>query len=175
MSSVQLSDGTNLSIRFAKAADTPLILQFIRELAAYEKLSHEVIATEEILEKSLFGAKPYAEALIAEREGQPVSFAIFYHNFSTFLGRPGIYLEDLFVKPEMRGLGVGKIMLARLAQIAEERGCRRFDWAVLDWNAPAIKFYERLGARPLSTWIIYRLIEDSLSALAKSLTPQRIK
>ncbi|MGZ3722433.1 MAG: N-acetyltransferase family protein [Bdellovibrionales bacterium] len=175
MSSIQLSDGSQLNIRFAKVEDVPLVLSFIRELAEYEKLSHEVVTNEVTLQRTLFGERKYAEALIGERDGKPVTFAIFFHNFSSFNGKPGIYLEDLFVKPEVRSLGIGKRMLARLAQLAEERDCVRFEWAVLDWNQPAITFYQNLGAKPLDTWIIYRLVGDALRALAKFIPPQRIK
>jgi GNAT superfamily N-acetyltransferase len=162
-----LSDGSKFSIRFAQATDVPLILKFITELAEFEKLKHEVVATEATLNKTLFGEKRYAEVIIGERDLTPVTFALFFHNYSSFNGRPGIYLEDLYVVPEMRGLGVGKLMLARLAQLADERGCARFEWAVLDWNEKAISFYKNLGAKPMSTWIIYRLIGDALNSLGK--------
>src|SRR5579872_7442819 len=135
----------SIHIRSAVAADVPLILGFIRELAEYEKLAHEVVATEAVLRESLFGARPAAECLIAESGGKPAGFALFFHNFSTFLGKPGLYLEDLYVKPELRGQGVGRKLLAHLARLAVSRGCGRFEWAVLDWNEPAIRFYQGLG------------------------------
>src|SRR5579863_7055820 len=139
-----MSDKNALRIRAATAADVSLILGFIRELAEYEKLSHEVVATEADIRGSLFGAKPVAECVLAELHGQPVGFALFFHNFSTFLGRPGIYLEDLYVRPTERGKGIGRKLLAQLAQLAVERRCGRLEWAVLDWNEPAIRFYENL-------------------------------
>jgi GNAT superfamily N-acetyltransferase len=154
-------------LRFATSSDVPLILQLIRALAIYEKLEHQVVATEEQLAAALFGERPAAEVLIAEEGDAPVGFALFFHNFSTFLGRRGIYLEDLFVKPEARGRGYGKALLARLAAIAKERDCGRVEWAVLDWNASAIAFYESLGAKLLVDWRICRLIGDPLEELAK--------
>ena len=143
-----------------------MIAELIRGLAVYEKLEAEVVMTEEALAEGLFGPRPYAEALLAERGGRPVGFALFFHTFSTFLARPGIYLEDLFVVPEERGHGVGRLLLARLASIAVERGCARLEWAVLAWNRDAIRFYERLGARPNSDWTIYRLAGEPLRSLA---------
>jgi len=154
-------------IRSATAGDAALLLAFISELAAYEKLSHEVVATEETLRHSLFGPRPVAEALIGECGGRPAAFAIFFHNFSTFLGRPGLYLEDLFVKPAFRGRGFGKAMLARLARLAKERGCGRFEWSVLDWNEPAIRFYKSLGAVPMEEWTIHRVAGRALDELAE--------
>ncbi|HUP92512.1 MAG TPA: GNAT family N-acetyltransferase [Solimonas sp.] len=154
------------AIRFATPADVPLILQLIQELAAYEKLSHEVVATEERLHASLFGPRPYAEALIAEEGGTGCGFALFFHNYSTFLARPGIYLEDLFVRPAARGRGLGKALLVRLAQLAIERGCGRLEWAVLDWNAPAIAFYRSLGAKSMDQWTVNRVTGADLAALA---------
>jgi GNAT superfamily N-acetyltransferase len=156
-----------VSIRPATRNDVPVIAELIRGLARFEKLEHEVVMTEEMLTASLFGQRPYAEVLLADDEDQPVGFALFFHNFSTFLGRPGIYLEDLFVVPEHRGKGIGQLLLATLARLAVERGCGRLEWAVLDWNQEAIRFYERLGARPNSDWTIYRLTGESLSALAR--------
>lgn len=153
-------------IRAARADDVPLILELIRELAEYEKLGHEVRATVPALEASLFGPAPRAEALIAESGGVPVGFALFFHNYSTFLAQPGIYLEDLYVRPAARGAGVGKALLARLAQLAVERGCGRLEWAVLDWNTPAIRFYESLGARALTEWTVNRLAGADLEKLA---------
>jgi GNAT superfamily N-acetyltransferase len=155
-----------ISIRPASEQDTPLILQFIRGLADYEKLSHEVVATEAGLHKWLFGSRPMAEILIASWSGEPAGFALYFHNFSTFLGRPGIYLEDLFVELEHRGKGIGKALLIQLAKIAEERGCGRLEWAVLDWNRPSIEFYRKLGAVPMDEWTVFRLAGDSLHRLA---------
>ncbi len=153
-------------IRPARPGDAPLILELIRALADYEKLSHEVEATVEALDRDLFGDRPYAEALIAEHDGQGVGFALYFHNYSTFLGRPGIYLEDLFVRPEVRGRGIGKGLLTQLARIAVDRGCGRLEWSVLDWNAPAIAFYASLGADLKREWLINRLTGDALHALA---------
>ena len=144
----------------------PVIAELIRALARYEKLEHEVVMTEEKLTDSLFGDRPYAETLIAEVDGEPIGFALFFHNYSTFLAQPGIYLEDLFVKPEHRGGGVGRLLLERLARLAVDRGCGRLEWAVLDWNVDAIRFYEKLGAKPNAEWTVYRLIGDPLRALA---------
>ena len=155
-----------LRIRSAVATDVPLILGFIRELAEYEKLAHLVVATETDIRDSLFGPRPAAECLIAEFEGKPAGFALFFHNFSTFLGRAGIYLEDLYVRPELRGKGVGRGLLAYLARLALERGCGRFEWAVLDWNEPAIRFYRSIGARMLDDWRINRVTGDALEKLA---------
>jgi GNAT superfamily N-acetyltransferase len=155
-------------IRAATRADVPAILQLIRALADYEKLLDQVVATEASIDASLFGARPYAEALLAWREGRAVGFALFFHNYSTFLGRPGIYLEDLFVQPEARGHGVGRALLARVAQLAVARDCGRLEWAVLDWNQPAIEFYRHIGARPLDEWVVNRLTGDALLALARS-------
>ena len=146
-----------VSIRPATRNDVPVIAELIRGLARFEKLEHEVVMTEDMLTAGLFGERPYAEVLLADDEEQTVGFALFFHNFSTFLGRPGIYLEDLFVVPEHRGKGIGQLLLATLARLAVERGCGRLEWAVLDWNQEAIRFYERLGARPNSDWTIYRL------------------
>jgi GNAT superfamily N-acetyltransferase len=154
------------AIRFARREDVPMIAKLIRGLAEFEKLGGEVTMTEDLLAKGLFGERPYAEALLAEEDGAPVGFALFFHTFSTFLARPGIYLEDLFVLPDRRGLGVGRSLLAHLARVAVDRGCGRLEWAVLDWNSDAIRFYERLGARPNSDWTIYRLAGQSLQALA---------
>jgi GNAT superfamily N-acetyltransferase len=157
-----------VQIRAATREDVPTILRLIRALAEYEKLLDQVVATETAIETSLFGARPYAEALIAWQDRQPVGLALFFHNYSTFLGRPGIYLEDLFVLPEARGHGVGRALLARVAQIAVDRDCGRLEWSVLDWNQPAIEFYRHLGARPLDEWIVNRLSGDALQALARS-------
>lgn len=157
---------TDFRIRFAKCEDVPIILTLIRELAVYERAPNEVIATEEQLRENLFGAHPAAEVLIGEEAGQPVSFALFFHNFSTWMGRRGLYLEDLFVRPTVRGKGYGRALLVRLAQIAEERGCGRMEWAVLDWNKPSIQFYLKLGARPNEEWTIYRLTQAGIARLA---------
>jgi len=155
-----------LDIRSATEADTPLILEFIRGLAEYERLADRVVVTEAVLRESLFGRRQYAEVLIAEADGDPAGFALFFHNFSTFIGRPGIYLEDLFVKPEYRGSGYGKALLVRLAAIARERNCGRVEWAVLNWNKPAIDFYESIGAVPMTEWTVYRLTGEALEKLA---------
>jgi GNAT superfamily N-acetyltransferase len=154
-------------LRSATRADVPVIAELIRGLARFEKLEQEVVMTEELLAAGLFGERPYAEVVLAEDDGRPVGFALFFHNFSTFLGRPGIYLEDLFVVPEHRGGGIGRMLLAHLARLAVERGCGRLEWAVLDWNRDAIKFYERLGARPNSDWTVYRLSGEALTGLAR--------
>jgi GNAT superfamily N-acetyltransferase len=155
-----------LEIRIATEADVPLILSFIRELAGYERLSHEVSATEDLLRKSLFGERQGAEVVVGYRGDEPAGFALFFHNFSTFLGRPGIYLEDLYVKPELRGQGVGRSMLAYLAKLAKERDCGRLEWSVLDWNEPAIKLYKSIGAVPMDEWTVYRLTGEALDELA---------
>lgn len=156
------------AIRPATPDDCATIANLIRELAVYERLEHEAKATPDAIRRNLFGERPYAEALIAEEAGEPVGFALFFHNFSTFQGRPGIYLEDLFVKPEHRGRGHGKGLLARLARIAVERGCGRFEWSVLDWNEPSIGFYRSLGARPMDEWTIYRVEGEALERLAQA-------
>ncbi len=154
------------SIRTATAADVPLILEFIRGLASYEKLSHEVVATEAALRATLFGSPPAAHVVIAEVNGQPAGFALYFFNYSTFLARSGLYLEDLFVKPEFRGAGTGKALLLHLAKIANARGCGRMEWTVLDWNEPAIKFYDSLGARRMNEWKICRLTGPALTQYA---------
>lgn len=155
-----------ISIRPATPADVPTVAFLIRALSQYEKLEHEVALTEDRLRATMFGPHPYAEAVLAEDEGQPVGFALFFHNYSTFLAQPGLYLEDLYVLESHRGLGIGKALLAHLARIAVERNCGRLEWAVLDWNVDAIGFYEKLGARPNSEWTVYRLTGDSLNRLA---------
>ena len=155
-----------LGIRPGELADVPLIAELIRGLARYEKLEQEVTMTEEKLTDTLFGERRYAETLIAEDDGEAVGFALFFHNFSTFLAQPGIYLEDLFVVPEHRGGGIGRALLERLARLAVNRGCGRLEWAVLNWNQDAIRFYERLGAKPNSDWTVYRLTGQPLRALA---------
>jgi GNAT superfamily N-acetyltransferase len=154
------------TIRAAVRSDIPLILAFIRELAAYEKLADEVVATEEGLAATLFGSEPRAEVLIADVDGAASGFALFFHNYSTFLGQAGIYLEDLFVRPEHRGRGVGRALLAHLAALATQRGCGRLEWAVLDWNVDALGFYRRIGATPMSDWTTYRLAGEALARLA---------
>lgn len=155
-----------LTFRYAQRSDAPLILQFIRELADYEKMSDEVVADEETLEEWMFD-KGKAEVLFAVVDGKEVGYALFFHNFSTFLGRAGIYLEDLFVKPEHRGKGYGKALLKQLASIAVERKCGRLEWSCLDWNQPSIDFYRSLGAEPMSDWTVYRMTGDTLNNLAE--------
>ena len=155
-----------IHIRSATKEDVPIVAELIRGLARYEKLENEVVMTEDLLAAGLFGERPYAEVVLAVDEDRPVGFALFFHNFSTFLGRPGIYLEDLFVVPEERGSGVGRALLEHLARLAVNRGCGRLEWAVLDWNRDAIAFYERLGARPNSDWTVYRLTGEALTTLA---------
>lgn len=157
---------TSLHIRPATVHDVSAIRELIEGLADYERLRHECIATDELLRKALFGERPYAEVIIAEWEGAVAGFALFFHNFSTFLARPGIYLEDLFVQPTFRGRGIGKALLVRLAALAVERGCGRLEWSVLDWNVDAIGFYEKLGARPQDEWTVYRVAGDALTQLA---------
>ncbi len=159
-----------VEIRLATEEDAPLILRFIKELAEYERLSHEVTATEETLRGSLFGEFRVAETLLAYLGDEPAGFALFFHNFSTFLGKPGIYLEDLYVSDEFRGVGVGKSLLAHLAHLAGERGCGRLEWWVLDWNEPAIDFYESIGARPMDDWTVYRVTGDELEKLASGVS-----
>lgn len=154
-------------LRLAEPADVHVIAELIRGLAHFEKLEHEVKLTDELLAAGLFGARPYAETVLAEVDGHAAGFALFFHSFSTFLGRPGIYLEDLFVVPEHRGQGIGRALLAHLAHLAVERGCGRLEWAVLDWNSEAIAFYERLGARPNSEWTTYRVAGEALDRLAR--------
>jgi GNAT superfamily N-acetyltransferase len=158
----------NITIRPAVVEDVPLILKFINALAEYERMSDQVVATEAGLRDALFGSKPGAEVLIASAGGEPAGFALFFHNFSTFVGRRGLYLEDLFVKPEWRGHGIGKRLLVHLARLAVERDCGRFEWAVLDWNEPAIQFYQGLGALPLDDWRIFRVSGDALRRLAEA-------
>ncbi len=154
----------NLSFRFAKKADVSKILYFIRELASYEHMLDEVVATEELLEEWLF-EKGKAEVLFAVKDGEEIGFALFFHNFSTFLGRAGIYLEDLYVKPEHRGSGYGKALLQELARIALERGCGRLEWWCLDWNRPSIDFYLAMGAEPMKDWTVYRVAGEALEKL----------
>ncbi|HYP54065.1 MAG TPA: GNAT family N-acetyltransferase [Pyrinomonadaceae bacterium] len=156
-----------LSIEPATEEDVPLILRFVKELAEYERLAEAVTADEALLRAELFGEHA-AEVLIARRGAEPVGFALYFYNFSTFVGRRGLYLEDLYVRPEERGRGTGRALLARLARVASERGCRRVEWAVLDWNEPAVGFYKKLGARPMDDWTVFRLEGDALERLAES-------
>ena len=162
-----------VAIRPARPAEAPLVLALIRELAEYERLAHEVTATAEEVSRALFGERPDAEALLAFHHGEPVGFALFFHNYSTFVGRRGLYLEDLFVRPAARGLGVGQALLQRLAAVALERNCARMEWAVLDWNEPAIGFYRALGAQAMDAWTVYRLDGPNLAALANGVAPEQ--
>ena len=155
-----------VEIRAATEDDVPLILSLIRELAEYEKLIHEVVATEEVLRGSLSGERTGAEVVICYHADTPAGFALFFHNFSTFLGRPGLYLEDLYVKPDFRGRGLGRALLVYLAGVASERGCGRMEWSVLDWNEPAIKLYGGIGATPMDEWTVYRVTGEALETLA---------
>jgi GNAT superfamily N-acetyltransferase len=163
-----MNSHNNFEIRPACVEDVPVILELIRDLATYERAPKEVTATEEQLVVVLFGEKPVAEVLLAFEGKSPVGFAVFFHNFSTWLGRPGLYLEDLFVKPEKRGKGYGRALLVELAKVARDRGCGRMEWAVLNWNEPAIKFYRALGAKPLDEWTVFRLTRDGIARLAQS-------
>jgi GNAT superfamily N-acetyltransferase len=157
-----------ITIRPARRDEVPLVLEFIRDLARYEHLEHEVSASEAELNEVLFGDRPYAEVVFACSGGNPVGFALFFHNFSTFRGRPGIYLEDLYVRPEARGRGIGRRLLAHLARTAVERRCARLEWAVLDWNEPSIGFYRSLGAVAMDEWTVFRLTDAALALLAGS-------
>lgn len=154
-------------MRKATVEDCPLILSFIRELAEYEKLLHEVVASVETLEETLFGEEAYAQSIIGEYQGTAVGYALFFHNFSTFTGRPGIYLEDLYVQPHMRGKGFGKCLLAYLARLAVDKGCTRVEWSVLDWNEPSIQFYRSIGAAPMDEWTVQRLDGEALASFAR--------
>lgn len=156
------------TIRAAAPQDVPVILNFIRELAEFEKLLHEACATEEDLHTHLFGARPAAEVVIGEWDGKPVAFALFFSTFSTFLGKPGIYLEDLYVTPDLRGKGCGTTLLRYLAHLAVERGCGRLEWSVLDWNEPAIRVYRSIGAKPQDEWTVQRVAGAALTELAAS-------
>jgi GNAT superfamily N-acetyltransferase len=160
---------TNLRIEKANEKHLPLILSFIKELAEYERLSHEVVATEASLRETLFGERAAAEVVIAYYENEAIGFALFFHNFSTFLSRRGLYLEDLYVRREARGKGIGRALLVYLARLARERNCGRFEWSVLDWNEPAINFYKSLGAVPMDEWTTFRLTGESLERLADEL------
>lgn len=166
MKDIAQHHASHVALRFATDDDADLILKFIRRLAAYERMSNEVVADEKLLRRTLFGERRFAEVVIASYDGEPAGFALFFHNFSTFLGRPGIYLEDLFVDPEMRGRGIGRALLSFLAGLAVERGCGRLEWAVLDWNVDAIGFYERLGARAMDEWTTFRIAGKALRQLA---------
>jgi GNAT superfamily N-acetyltransferase len=159
----------NIKIRFAEIEDSSTILKLIKEIAAYEKLSHSVINNEDLVRKYLFGKQKFAEVLIAEYGDSPVGFALFFHNYSTFVGKPGIYLEDLFVMPEMRGKGIGKMLFLELVKIANEKDCGRVEWSVLNWNTPAIEFYKSMGAVPMDEWTVYRLTEDKIAHLISDL------
>jgi GNAT superfamily N-acetyltransferase len=163
-----MTQATTLEITRAIPADVPLLLSLIKELAEFEKLQQHVVATEAVLSQSLFGGRPAAEAVIARVGGKPAGFALYFHNFSTFLGRHGLYLEDLFVRPDFRSRAVGKSLLAYLAKLAVERGCGRFEWAVLDWNRRAQEFYESLGAQARTDWIGYRISGDALRRLSEA-------
>jgi len=158
---------SDFNIRSAAENDAGTILSLIKELADFERLTHEVVATENDIRRSLFGERPVAEALIGEYEKIPISFALFFYNFSTFVGKPGIYLEDLYVKPEYRSKGFGRKMLAHIARLAIKRNCGRFEWSVLDWNTPAIRTYDKLNAKPMQDWILYRLTGEALVELAQ--------
>ncbi|HBY57378.1 MAG TPA: N-acetyltransferase [Candidatus Atribacteria bacterium] len=163
---MEKSEEINLNIRKASIDDVPLILKFIKELSVYEKMSEEVIATEDTLRETLFGDKSYAEVLIAEIKGEPVGYALYFYNFSTFVGRPGLYVEDVYVSEEYRGQGIGTALFKYCARIAKENKCVRMEWLVLKWN-PARKFYENMGARPLDGWVVYRLTGDALDKMAE--------
>lgn len=157
-----------IRIRPATPDDVPLIVTFIHELATYEKLAHEVVASEADMRAALFGERPVVETVMASLDGEPVGYALFFPTFSTFLGKPGLYLEDLYVRPAARGFGVGRKLLAHLARITVERGWGRFEWAVLDWNEPSIAFYKKMGATAMHDWTVFRLTGDSLHRLARS-------
>ena len=161
-----MSEAIDFRIDAASEADVPVILQMIRALADYEKLGHEVVATEAGLREALFGSPRFGEVVLGSVGSEPVGFALFFHHFSTFRGAPGLYLEDLFVQPRWRGHGFGRLLMARVAAVAVARGCRRMEWAVLDWNEPAIRFYRRVGAKPMDDWRTFRLTDESLRALA---------
>jgi GNAT superfamily N-acetyltransferase len=165
--SAAVPEKSKLTIRKASANDIPLVFQLIKELAEFERISREVIATEEILRESLFGERPAAEVILAEFAAGPAGFAVYFNNFSTFVGRPGLYVEDLYVRPEYRGVGVGKALLKHCASVARERNLGRVEWAVLEWN-PARNFYEHFGARALDDWVIFRLTGDALKEFADS-------
>ena len=163
-----MSPASPFSLRSATPDDVPVILSCIRGLAEYEKLAHEVVATEDLLRETLFGARPVAEVILAFAGDEPAGFSLFFHNYSTFLARPGVYLEDLFVFPRFRGQGLGRLLLSRLARIVVERGCGRLEWAVLDWNVDAIRFYQSVGAQAMTEWTVNRVTGDALRVLAES-------
>jgi GNAT superfamily N-acetyltransferase len=163
-----VSEPIDFSVRNATAADVAVLLRMIRALAEYENLSHQVVATEAALREALFGAQPVAEAVLGYVGGEPVGFAVYFPTFSTFLAAPSLYLEDIFVEPQWRGRGLGKRLFAHVAATALERGCHRLEWAVLEWNAPAIEFYRSLGAEPREKWIVYRLDSAGLRRLVRS-------
>lgn len=163
-----MKEAVDFHIRPARVEDVPVILELIRDLATYERAPDEVTATEEQLGDVLFGERPAAEGLLAFEGESPIGFAVYFYNFSTWLGRPGLYLEDLFVKPEKRGRGYGRALLVELAKIARDRGCGRMEWAVLDWNEPAIQFYGKLGAKPMDEWTVFRLTRNGIARLADS-------
>lgn len=169
---MSVANARGLHIRGAAPGDAQLVLSFIEALADYEKLRHECFATVDQIDRALFGPDPVPRVLIAEWDGEPVGFALWFHNFSTFLARPGIWLEDLFVRPEARGRGVGKALLAELARIAVERGYGRVEWWVLDWNAPSIAFYESLGATAMDEWTVFRLAGDAMQRLGEGTSRQ---
>jgi GNAT superfamily N-acetyltransferase len=161
------TDAVNVTIRPATVADVPLILAYIRELAEYERLLDQLKATEELLRESLFGSRPAAEVLLADADGEPAGYALFFRSYSTFLAREGLYLEDVYVRPHLRGRGVGRALLARVAALAVSRGCGRLEWAVLDWNEPSIAFYRSLGAQPMDDWTTFRLTGEALHRLGR--------
>src|SRR6476620_8481028 len=165
---VTMEDVAYFQIRPSRIEDVPIILELIHDLATYERAPDEVVATEEQLVDVLFGEKPVAEVLLAFEEESPVGFAVYFYSFSTWLGRPGLYLEDLFVNPEKRGKGYGRALLVELAKIARDRGCGRMEWAVLNWNEPAIKFYQAIGAKPMAEWTVFRLTPEEIAKLANA-------
>ena len=167
-----MNEVADFQIRPARVDDVPVILQLIRDLATYERAPNDVTATEEQLVDVLFGERPAAEVLLAFERKSPVGFAVYFYNFSTWLGRAGLYLEDLFVKPDKRGKGYGRALLIELAKIARDRECGRMEWAVLDWNEPAIKFYRTLGAKPMHEWTVFRLTRDGIAKLAEGEKPR---
>jgi GNAT superfamily N-acetyltransferase len=162
-----MSTEADITLRFAVEGDVPLILAFIKEIAEFERLSHEVTATEESLRDSLFSGANNPEVVLCFLNNQPVAYAVFYHNFSTFVGRKGLYLEDIYVKPEQRHSGIGRKLFKFIAKVAVERNCGRMEWAVLNWNRPAIRFYESMGARPLTEWTLFRLQDEQIKKVAK--------
>jgi GNAT superfamily N-acetyltransferase len=160
------TDTPGFQIRSATESDVPVIFSFVKKLASYERLSHEVVATEELIRETLFGLRRTAEIAIGYLEAQPVGFVLFFHNYSTFLGKPGLYIEDLFVDEDYRRRGYGRALLLHVARLAKERGCGRLEWSVLNWNQPAIDFYKKLGASPMSEWTVFRITGESLNELA---------